>query len=87
MAQDVIDDLCDARATVRTLRGELQKRRIAFHEAKDKLAKATNRLEDVLTEIEQHQGRLPFADQPEAAVPVMTNGQRRGRRRMAEART
>jgi predicted nucleic acid-binding Zn-ribbon protein len=87
--QSKIDDLCDVRASVRALRKEVQKRHIALNDARDKLRKATSRLEDVLTEIEQHQGRLPFVeDQPAVAAeaaPSNGNGKRKARRRETAA--
>jgi chromosome segregation ATPase len=67
--QSQIDDLLDARASVRQLRRELANRRLALREVKEKLATATDRLEDLLTELEQRQGRLPFADDAQAEAP------------------
>jgi hypothetical protein len=68
--QSQIDDLLDARATIRQLRLELAKRRLAYLECKERLATASERLEDVLTEFEQKQGRLPFGDDAAEAGPA-----------------
>jgi hypothetical protein len=81
--RDQIDDLCDARAEVRALRVELDKRRLAFRDARAELRTATERLEDVLNQIEQGQGRLPFPEEqaaearPAAAAVDGSNGRRR----------
>jgi hypothetical protein len=68
--QSQIDDLLDARATVRQLEKELLRRRLAVREIKEKLAAAIDRLEDTFVELEQKQGRLPFGDDTaEAGAP------------------
>jgi hypothetical protein len=65
--REQLDDLLDARAEIRMLRTELTKRRAAVAEIKGKLASLTTRFEDVLTEIEVKQGRLPFKEPAENA--------------------
>ena|ERR1700734_882521 len=89
MAQrEQIDDLLDARAELRRLRIELTEKRVTLHKSpaflaykrvKQELAAIGDQFEEVLTEIEQKQGRLPFmAEGAEApSIPVITNGQAR----------
>jgi hypothetical protein len=87
--QSQIDDVLDARAAVRQLRLEVTKRRQALAEVRDKLATASGRLEDLLTELEQKQGRLPFGDdaqaQDDAPSPAARPSNGRGRKRAAVA--
>lgn len=58
--RDQLDDVLDARAEMRTLRKRVTETRAAWTLARTELNEASSRLEDVLTEIEQRQGRLPF---------------------------
>jgi hypothetical protein len=63
-----IDDLLDARADVRALRKALTAKRIELADIRARLTTASDRLENLLTELEQQQGRLPFgADEPAEA--------------------
>jgi hypothetical protein len=67
--QSQIDDLLDARAELRRLRKQVAACRLALRASKEQLATATDRLEDILTELEQRQGRLPFGDDAQADGP------------------
>jgi chromosome segregation ATPase len=60
--REQLDDVLDARAEIRQLRKRVNETKAAWNEAKSELSAASTRLEDVLTEIEQKQGRLnlPF---------------------------
>src|SRR5258707_14549871 len=82
-----IDDLLDARAEVRVLRKELLQRQEAFRAVRHRLMTATNRVEGLLTELEQQQGRLPFAEaeEAEAPAPVARPSNRRKSRQAAAA--
>ncbi len=57
-----IDDVIDAHAQIRFLRKRVQETKAEWADAKTELATASARLETVLTEIEQQQGRLPLQD-------------------------
>jgi DNA repair exonuclease SbcCD ATPase subunit len=92
MAQrEQIDDLLDARAELRRLRIELTEKRVTLHKSpayqafkrvKQELAAIGDQFEEVLTEIEQKQGRLPFmAESDGPAIPVITNGKARPKRK------
>lgn len=71
---DQLDELLDKRAEIRRLRQEVLKRRLALRETKAKLEAMTDGLEDVLTEIEQRQGRLPFDEAEATEVSPPANG-------------
>jgi chromosome segregation ATPase len=58
--QDQLEDVLDARAEIRELRRKVTMAKAAWTEAKTELSAATQRVEDLLTEIETRQGRLPF---------------------------
>ncbi len=58
--REQLDDLLDTRAEIRRLRKAVEQTKAAYAQAKGELASATERAEEVLTEIEQKQGRLPF---------------------------
>lgn len=60
MAREQLDDLMDERAKIRTLRRAVADTRSAYNQAKDDLAAASSRAEEILTQIEQKQGRLSF---------------------------
>jgi hypothetical protein len=78
-AQQQLDDILDRRAALRKLRLERDEARIALNQAKTALREYVDRWEDLLTEIEQKQGRLAFDDaQPE---PAQAPQARRGRPR------
>lgn len=84
-SQSQIDELLDTRAEIRTLRKELLKRRIEFQTCKSKLSKAVDRLEDVLTELEQRQGRLPFPEIDDGGAPDPAARPSNGRHRKPAA--
>ena len=66
-AQQQLDDILDARAKLRQQRLAVANARIALNQAKTALADTKEHWEDLLTEVEQRQGRLQFGD---AAVEV-----------------
>ena len=67
MASHQLDEVLDARAQIRELRKRVIETKAAWNEAKSELSAASDRLEGVLTELEQKQGRLPF--DPDATPP------------------
>jgi chromosome segregation ATPase len=69
MAQESLDDLMDTRAEIRKLRKRVDATRSAYSEAKSELAAATSRAEEILVQIEHHQGRLSFPDETPPAKP------------------
>ena len=58
-------EILDARAEIRSLRKRVTETKAAWQTAKGELRDASDRLENVLTEIEQKQGRL-FGDDDQA---------------------
>jgi len=60
-----LDDLLDARQEMRKWRTAVKQTREAYSAAKSQLSAATARAEEVLTQIEQKQGRLTF--EPDSA--------------------
>lgn len=98
MAQrEQIDDLLDARAELRRLRIELTEKRVTLHQSaafkayarvKEELRATSDQFEEVLTELETRQGRLPFMAEDQAstsaAIPVIKNAKARPKRKDAE---
>jgi hypothetical protein len=78
-----VEDLLNARAEVRRLRKLMIDRRAQLRQTKLDLAAATDRLEDHLTELEQHQGRLPFAEVDAEAPAPAPRAHANGRRQRA----
>ena len=72
--QDQLEELLDKRAEIRRLRQDVLKKRVALRESKTRLAALVDGLEDVLTEIEQRQGRLPFDEAEATEVTPPANG-------------
>jgi hypothetical protein len=69
-----LDDLMDARAEIRDLTKLVASTKAAYDQARSDLAKKRSLAEEILVQIEQRQGRLPF--DPEAA-----KSPRKGRKR------
>jgi hypothetical protein len=67
MAREQLDDLMDARAEIRRLKQQVANTRAAFNDAKSALADKSALVEEILTQMEQKQGRLPF--DPSAGKP------------------
>ena len=63
MAREQLDDLMDTRAEIRRLRKQVADTKAAFVQAKADLMDKSALAEDILTQIEQHQGRLAFPDE------------------------
>ena len=61
-----LEEVLDARAEIRSLRKRVTETKAAWQTAKSELSDASDRLENVLTEIEQKQGRL-FRDDDDQA--------------------
>jgi hypothetical protein len=59
-AQQQLDDILDARAAKRDARKAFEAARIAMNQARTTLSEATERVEALMDEVEQKQGRLPF---------------------------
>jgi hypothetical protein len=67
MAREQLDDLMDARAEIRRLKKQVADTRAAFNAARSELADKSALAEEILTQMEQRQGRLPF--DPAAGKP------------------
>ena len=59
-AEQQLDDILDARAELRRKRIALNDAKIALNQAKTALSETKAHWEDLLTEVEQKQGRLSF---------------------------
>lgn len=72
-AQQQLDDILDARASKRDARKAYETARVAMNQAKSAWNESKERLETLMDEVEQRQGRLPFEDAVEteqiAAAP------------------
>ena len=62
-AQQQLDDILDARAKLRQQRVAVDNARITLNQAKIALKETKDHWEDLLTEVEQRQGRLAFDDE------------------------
>ena len=67
MAREQLDDLMDTRAEIRRLKKQVADTRAAFNLARSELADKSALAEEILTQMEQRQGRLPF--DPSAGKP------------------
>ena len=80
-AQAQLDELIDARGKLRKLRLDRENARIALNQAKTALREYVEQWEDLLTEIEQRQGRLQFDDAEAQPAQAQAPQARRGRPR------
>ena len=63
-SKDQLEDVLDARAEIRTLRNRVNTTKADYLDAKMAPSAAAERLEGVLTELEQKKGRLPLDGGP-----------------------
>jgi hypothetical protein len=69
-AQQQLDDILDARAKLRQQRVAVENARITLNQAKIALKETKDHWEDLLTEVEQRQGRLAFDDAQAEQAPA-----------------
>lgn len=81
MSNVQLDDLLDTRAEIRRLKKAVTATKAAAAEAKGELAAATAAAEEILVQIEHHQGRLEFPEEDAAPAP-----KRKGRPRKQAGR-
>jgi hypothetical protein len=80
-AQQQLDDILDARAKLRQQRIAVDNARITLNQAKIALKETKEHWEDLLTEVEQRQGRLQFDDAEAEQAQAQAPQARRGRPR------
>jgi hypothetical protein len=80
-AQTLLDEILDGRAKLRQQRIAVDSARITLNQAKIALKETKEHWEDLLTEVEQRQGRLAFDDAEAQPAQAQAPQARRGRPR------